>query len=305
MDPPDRLLGANAARHQGVIASDQVRPDLTSSQLWTRNRRGQLDQPIRGTFVIAGTPPSWRRDLAVLVAAGGPGTAVSHRSAGLIHGLGRFPELLEVATPRQRRFRTDFKDAIIHTSLVIPDEDLVETDGLVVTSIDRTILDLGAVVNQRRVQQAVDTALREGKTSLVSLNRLLEARRKRGRRGCGVLARVLESPAVALQVESRYEREILDLAVAMGLPLPATQHVVTGRWGQTYRLDLAWPDHRIAVEVDGHGFHATRAERAVDSARQNELQLMGWKVVRFTTDQIHSTPDGVAKTLADTLLPFL
>lgn len=285
------------------MTADDLAPKVTKSQIRRRNMSGHLGQPLKGIYVIAGYPPSWRQDLAVLVGAGGLGTTVSHRAAAALHGVGRFPEILEVATPRTRRFRTEFKEAIIHTSIVLPTEDVTRLDGLVVTTVERTLLDLGAVASERRVQYAVDSALRDGLTTIESLWRLLAARRKRGRRGCGVLARVLESAGATGTPESRYERDFLALVQEMGLPTPVMQHRIIGRQGREFRLDFAWPEQMIAVEIDGHGYHATRAERASDSSRQNELQMAGWTVIRFTTDQIFSDSNAVATTMLHALNP--
>lgn len=66
---------------------------------------------------------------------------------------------------------------------------------------------------------------------------------------------------------------------------------------QRYRVDLAIvsPFKRIAVEADGHEWHASPDDAARDAARDRALVLDGWTVLRFTGREIHRTPDTCAR----------
>ena len=63
------------------------------------------------------------------------------------------------------------------------------------------------------------------------------------------------------------------------------------------RIDLAWPVWWLGVEIDGHGYHATRSERAYDAERDNELSLIGWNMLHFTTGQVFQHPGLVGNTI--------
>ena len=54
-----------------------------------------------------------------------------------------------------------------------------------------------------------------------------------------------------------------------------------------YRVDLAIPEKKVAIELDGHEFHKTRTQRTDDAARQRYLQREGWQVIRFTGTEIN------------------
>ena len=71
------------------------------------------------------------------------------------------------------------------------------------------------------------------------------------------------------------------------------------------RVDFAYVDRRIAIEVDGFGVHGTAAALSSDLARQNALVLQGWTVLRFTWKQVVTQPDKVARTVLVTLSPSL
>jgi very-short-patch-repair endonuclease len=53
-----------------------------------------------------------------------------------------------------------------------------------------------------------------------------------------------------------------------------------------YRADFALPNHKIAIEIDGHDYHKTREQRTHDARRERYLQLQGWRVIRFTGTEI-------------------
>jgi len=69
-----------------------------------------------------------------------------------------------------------------------------------------------------------------------------------------------------------------------GLPAPELQWWVTVDGVPTYRLDLAYPKNRVAVEFDGREFHAGPERREADLRRRNWLRDHGWTVIVVTKD---------------------
>jgi very-short-patch-repair endonuclease len=70
--------------------------------------------------------------------------------------------------------------------------------------------------------------------------------------------------------------------VAGGLAEPEQQYRVQ-LGDRVYRIDLAYPHKRLAIEVDGWDVHRTRDAFDNDRARSNSLEVAGWHVVRFTS----------------------
>jgi very-short-patch-repair endonuclease len=58
-----------------------------------------------------------------------------------------------------------------------------------------------------------------------------------------------------------------------------------------YRVDFAIPDYRVAIELDGHEFHSSKEQRTKDAKRERDLEMMGWRVIRFTGTEIHHNVD--------------
>jgi very-short-patch-repair endonuclease len=80
-----------------------------------------------------------------------------------------------------------------------------------------------------------------------------------------------------------------------GLPEPAVQHRVREGRRIVARLDLAYPDDRIAVPLDGWRFHATRSVWQRDLASRAQLAAMGWRVIPLTwSDVVHRPAEVVA-----------
>jgi len=77
-------------------------------------------------------------------------------------------------------------------------------------------------------------------------------------------------------------RGALCALVAAGLPAPLQQYRVRLN-GRTFRIDLAYPERRVAIELDGWDCHRTRSAFDADRARADALVVDGWTLLRFTS----------------------
>jgi very-short-patch-repair endonuclease len=66
-------------------------------------------------------------------------------------------------------------------------------------------------------------------------------------------------------------------------------------------VDFAYPEIKLAIEVDGFGVHGTPRAMAKDFVRQNGLVPYGWRVLRFTWRQVTREPGMVAGTIRSAL----
>ena len=71
--------------------------------------------------------------------------------------------------------------------------------------------------------------------------------------------------------------------------------------GRRYFIDLAFPDARLAVEVDGRAHHSDARAFRRDRQRQNDLVAAGWTVLRFTWEDLMQDPAGVIARIVDAL----
>ena len=78
------------------------------------------------------------------------------------------------------------------------------------------------------------------------------------------------------------------LLIGGGLPRPVAQHVVLDGSGQfVARVDLAYPDRRLAIEYDGREAHLEPGAFMVERRRQNRLLALDWMLVRFTAADVY------------------
>src|SRR5262249_44673864 len=143
----------------------------------------------------------------------------------------------------------------VHDSVVDGPLHRAVVGGIPVTSVERTLCDLSAVRRPWVVEKAVDEALRRKIATLPRLRAVADDLAGQGRRRCTVMRDVLEHRVPGYHPgESEPEKRIADLLVRAGLPAPERQHRVSVG-GRSYRVDLCYPEQKIAIEYDGWDFH--------------------------------------------------
>lgn len=79
----------------------------------------------------------------------------------------------------------------------------------------------------------------------------------------------------------------------VGLPRPVEEFRFHAK--RRWRFDLAWPDRKLAVEIEGgtwsHGRHTRGKGFRLDCIKYNEALCLGWRVLRVTTGMVN---DGTA-----------
>jgi very-short-patch-repair endonuclease len=60
-----------------------------------------------------------------------------------------------------------------------------------------------------------------------------------------------------------------------------------------YKIDVAFPKQKVAIETDGWAFHNDPEVFVKDRQRQNKISLLGWQVLRFTWLDLTEYPQRV------------
>jgi hypothetical protein len=232
--------------------------------------------------------------MSACLAAGG-GAHASHRTAARLWLLAGFESgaVVEVTTPTRRRRRIE--DVIVHDTQVLGHRHVSSRHGVPVSTPARTLCDLTWRHSPSLVERALDDALRRRVTTLRMLRAVYLDLAGPGRRRSTVMRALLEARDAGFDpTGSPRSLRLLEWIVAAGLPRPVVEHRVrVGR--RSFRLDLAYPDLQVAIEYDGWDAHGTRRSFATDRARQNDLELRGWLVLRFTAS---STRDDVVRAVS-------
>jgi hypothetical protein len=166
---------------------------------------------------------------------------------------------------------------------VLASQDCTVNEGIPVTSVARTLLDLGGVVREHELEVAIDRAERARIFDLTAIVDVLE--RAKGRRGARALRRAIAADEPSTQ-KSRLERRFKALLrTAPDIPTPAFNAAVDGEQS-AHEVDAFWADQQLAIQLDGFEFHRTRRDRERDAASDADLELVGHRVMRLTWDDV-------------------
>jgi len=229
-----------------------------------------------------------------------PGAIVSHQSAASLHGLSPMGKDLVVVTVRMNTTHS-FPGAIVHQSTDLRNDAIETVSGLPVTSVARTVVDLASVLGTHSLGRFVDECLLTRQTTIEKLVETLAKLSRRGKPGVEKLREVLAAHGMGAVPESELERALLALIDAAGLPAPTLQFMVPWHRGRSGRVDCAYPEAKLIIEADGRRWHSRDTDFEEDRRRDNLAALAGWRVLRFTWQQVHSGSGEVIRMVAEAL----
>lgn len=287
-DRSDKALAVHARSQHGVLSVGQLQSaGLSPRAVRHRAATGRLTRVHTGIYAV-GQPSRAGRSMAAVLACGA-GAVLSHQSAAALWGIGEDPGQVHVTVvSRHGRSRPGI---VVHRVSDLDVYDLTAWDGLPCTSLARTVLDLAAAVDRRRLERAIDRAETLRIFDLDALNDVLH--RNRGRRGTPALASVLASYGGPEISRSEAEERLLATIGAAGLQRPRVNAWIGLSDGGGYEADFLWPDARLIVEVDGRAFHARRRAFEHDRRRDRRLALAGFETRRYSAAELASDPGRV------------
>jgi very-short-patch-repair endonuclease len=155
---------------------------------------------------------------------------------------------------------------VVRRSTTLTRHDVMLRDGIPTTKPARTLADLKAILPREQWETALDRA-RSLRLPIGDLGSSDPAR-------------------------SRLERALRGLCRRHRLPLPEV-NVPIG----PYTVDFVWREQKLVVETDGWEHHRDRVSFEADRARDSEMKLLGYEVIRFTYRHVLEEPERVLRTL--------
>jgi very-short-patch-repair endonuclease len=283
-------MGRLAAVQHGLVTYGQVIGEGVPSQTlsdWLE--AGRLERVQPRVYRLAGAPPTWEQEaMAAVLCTGG---VASHRTAARFWALGDYGEV-EVTVPRSRRGRA--AGVIVHRSGDLQRGFVTRRAGVPVTNPMRTLVDLGAVLDRAYVEEALEQALVAKVCSVLAVEKALHHVARKGRAGAGVLRGVLDDRALGqARPDGLLEVRMARVLREHGLPRARYQYEVRVGGRLVARVDFAYPEVLLAIEVDGFSVHGTPRAFQADLERQNRLVAAGWTVLRFTWLDVVRRPEWV------------
>lgn len=257
---------------------------LTDGQIRARLRNGTWIEVRPSVYAIAGAPQSWHQIVLASVLAYGCQAWVGHATATHLWGVKSFdqPERLELVARLGTLIRLDGVRG--RRSGALFDSDLTARHRIPTVTAERALIDVSSRLTADRLGRVLDDAIRR---RLIDLE---EFRRCAGRllpapgRSMSKVHAVLGARIPGYDPgDSDLETRALRALTAAGLPPPKQQHRILID-GKKARIDLAYPELMIAIELDSWESYGRNNLTAFtdDRAKKNDLIVKGWAAPSFT-----------------------
>jgi very-short-patch-repair endonuclease len=278
---------ALAAAQSGVISRPQLEAHGAHQRAVTRMLAGEYLRPLAaGVYIARGAPLTFQARLwaATLSTGGILGFSTSAELWGVTD---EHDDLVHVVLPHSRRV---YPPEWVRVHRVpVPSRQVVQREDLAVTANGWTLFDYLPTLSSSQAIRLADRALqRRWITPDDIAGRLRDFPRRRGNR---MLRAVLAITSDGAAAES--ERRLHQVLRGAGVHGWTPNYAVWVDGELVAVLDLAIPHRRVAIEVDGMAYHVDADRFQRDRARQNDLVMLGWTVLRFTWADITDLPQRI------------
>lgn len=276
--------------HGGLATRQQLLRTVPRTVLDGHIGRGQLVRLFPHVYRSKDSTHDDTQALRAALLHAGPGSALSHMTALALWTERRLEAPLHLTVDERLR-RAGAQGLVVHRRKNFDprSDQCVQLRGLRVTTLPRTVVDSWPLLPPAdRRPLALDLARR----GLVTADLLDEALAERpnvaGHRG---LRLAIELIADGCQSELE-AHGVLNVFRHRTLPRSVGQLRIDLPAGRVF-LDRAWPEVKVAVELDGARYHTSPEDRRRDLARDTALAALGWVVLRFTYAEVLRDPEGV------------
>jgi very-short-patch-repair endonuclease len=290
---PDAAVDRIASGQHGAISYSQLmQAGLSRRAVQRRVEAGRLHALFHGVYRVGPALSPRTLEMGAVLACGACGV-LSHRSAGAIWQCSAaLAGAIEVSVSRSVRRR--IKGVLVHRSRSLVPRDVTTREQLPITTPERTLLDLATVLPSTDLERAVARAEQAGLVRIADLVQRVES--SRGQPGVVAMRRLLQQVEVPALTRSEAEARLLELVRRGRLTRPQVNAALRG-----YEVDFLWLNERVVVEVDGFAYHSSPRAFSRDRRRDAELAAAGFRVLRFTWDDIAQQPEATLVTLTRTL----
>jgi very-short-patch-repair endonuclease len=293
-----RIITDIARTQHGLVSRSQaLEAGATRHTIQAQLRQGVWTPARDGVYIVGAAEATWRQRTMAACLAGGPDVHGSHRTGLRLHGAVDLSGRLEVLTDGYRRVR--LPGVFVHRTIHLLPKDVTIIDGIPVTSLIRSLIDVGGRQSPEALGSMIDRAIVAGQLDLTALSKRTNELIMPGR----------ERPIALMQAVARrgdghdpgrsvFESRVINAMKERGLPELVRQYPVKRPDGRDAFIDLAEPRTMTAVELDGWATHGIRSAFESDRVRGNELLLLGWNLLRFTWSM---TDDYICETIDKTI----
>ena len=291
-------IGRLASKQHGVVSYAQlVARGMTPRQIDRRVDGGSFERVHVGVLRLVGARASYAQRVVAACLAIGREASASHRAAATLHDLLRYREPpVEVTTTRRRS--PELVGVIVHRLADLHDRWVVDADGVRTTTVARTLVDLGSVASRRTVEAALDRAAGRKLLTYREVRDAMLAVARQGRRGVGTIRSLLDARIGEVIPAGVFSACMTTVLRSTALPPAVPEHtVLDDHGGFVAVVDFAYPEKRLAIEVDGYEFHSSPRAIRVRNQRDRLLSSIGWLTLHFDWDEVEHRPHEVSSAI--------
>jgi predicted transcriptional regulator of viral defense system len=284
--PPLVELADAARRQWGVITREQlVKAGLRERGIADWVRSGRIRRLHRGVYAYGHDRLRQQGYWLAAVLACGPGAVLSHRSAAVLWEIWRSVGGVIHVTVPSRAGRIRRKGIRIHRSGRLGAEEVTERDGIPITTVARTLLDLSDDLDLQGLRRAVTEAEYRHLYDHIALTAVVES--NPGRRTKKLMSAATEGKLH--RTRSPLEDRFVRFKDRHGVEEPES-----GVWIEGYEVDFFWRRVGLAVELDGLDEHGTREAVRRDRKKDRVLWRAGIRTMRLTGDALDAEDEVLA-----------
>ncbi len=289
----DRFIHDLSVTQGGAIRLDQaLDAGMSRDQVRYRLRSGRWSNLLRGSYLV--TAMATIDDHLRAAIASLPGAVIAHESAAERHRLSYVQRGLATVLVHSQTTH-EFPGVMVRRCHDLNEDHVEVMDGLPVTTVARTIVDLAAILSERNVAALLDDAVAAKTTSVADVAAVASAVGRAGKPGTQAIRSLLEERIGPAKRGTRLEQKgnallqiIEEHTAEIEYPIP---------WRPENRYDAAYPSHRLAIEWDSRRWHTQAAAFQRDRIRDREAILHGWRILRFTWEDVVRRPGDVVSTV--------
>ncbi|HEX8052494.1 MAG TPA: DUF559 domain-containing protein [Thermoleophilaceae bacterium] len=268
-----------AATQAEVVAAWQLRQaGWSATKIRHHAARGAWRRVHPGVYVLTRAQPS-QVQLWWAAALTTPTSFLSHGSAAACYGFHRFSKPFEVVTRPGQGGRRRLGRLLVFRSKRLQGETTRHT-GIPITTAERTLVDVAAGLDAKRVGRCFREAIRLKTTTAARVARCVERHGDAPTLLAAVARRYAKLPY--RRTRSDAEARALELLDDAGIRPPGVNVRIGGE-----EADLVWVERRLIVEIDGPQFHLFRDE---DARKEAIWRDAGFTVRRVPSSTVYDDP---------------
>ena len=252
-NPKAELIRFATSRH-GVFSRAEAR-DLGCSDglLYRLTARDEIERVFPRVYRFTSAPSTWTQRAKAATLFAGEQSWLSHRSgASHLNMIDWRPPVIEVITTDDVRSRPGMK---VRRVQEMPPSDTRMVASIPTTNTHRTIIDLATVLQPDVLERILDDCLHRGLIELGRIHARIDELGGPGRPSIRALKEMLAVRGNQLAMPlTVLENKFLNILRKGGIDEPETQVPVDSDTNTKWRLDLAYPGHKVLIEVDGRPF---------------------------------------------------